>query len=133
MMRLYRREIIICLFLIAATLSVFGQVQNHDFVNFDDNTYVTENPHVQRGLNPTTILWAFTTTYANFWHPLTWLSHMLDCQLFGLNPGMHHLSNLILHIINTILLLLVFRAIPKAIAPAAILGKENTEPPAPLA
>lgn len=109
-MRLYRREIIVCLFLIAATLSVFWQVQNHDFVNYDDNTYVTENSHVQAGLGPRNIIWAFTTTYANFWHPLTWLSHMLDCRLFGLNPGMHHLSSLILHIINSILLFLIFRA-----------------------
>jgi len=121
-MRLYRREIIICLFLVAATLSVFWQVHNHDFVNYDDNTYVTENIQVQRGLDPTTVLWAFTTTYANFWHPLTWLSHMLDCQLFGLTPGMHHLSNLILHIINTILLFLVFSAMTGSLWRSAVVA-----------
>ncbi len=108
-MRLYRREILVCFFLIIATLSVFGQVRNHDFVNYDDNTYVTENANVQAGLGPKHVAWAFTTTYANFWHPLTWLSHMLDCRLFGLNPGMHHLSNLMIHIFNSILLFLVFR------------------------
>ncbi len=114
-MRLYRREILVCFFLIIATLSVFGQVRSHDFVNYDDNTYVTENSNVQAGLGPKNIVWAFTTTYANFWHPLTWFSHMLDCRLFGLNPGMHHLSSLMFHIINTILLFLVLRAMTGSI------------------
>ena len=105
--RLRHRQVIVSLVIIAATLPVFWQVTQHDFLNFDDNTYVTENPQVQAGLTKKGIIWAFTTTYANFWHPLTWLSYMVDCQLFGLKPGMHHLSNLLLHTANTVLLFLV--------------------------
>jgi tetratricopeptide (TPR) repeat protein len=114
-MRTYRLEIIVCLFLIVATLAVFWQLSNHEFVDFDDDTYVSENSHVQTGLTKEGIVWAFTTTHANFWHPLTWLSYMLDCQLFGLDPGMHHLSNLLLHMANSILLFLVFRRMTGAL------------------
>jgi tetratricopeptide (TPR) repeat protein len=103
-----RRQMLVCLFLIVATLVVFWQVSNHDFLNFDDNTYVTENQRVQAGFTGEGIIWAFTTTHANFWHPLTWLSYMLDCQLFGLEAGLHHLSNLLLHVANSILVFLVF-------------------------
>ena len=108
LMKSHRLKIVVSLFLIVATLTVFWQVCNHEFVSYDDDTYVTKNPHVQAGLSTESIVWAFTTTYANFWHPLTWLSHMLDCQLFGLSPGMHHLSSLLLHMANSILVFLVF-------------------------
>jgi tetratricopeptide (TPR) repeat protein len=104
-----RRELFICLFLIAITFVVFWQVQDHDFISFDDTYYVTKNRHVQTGLTLQGLVWAFTTHYAGNWHPLTWLSHMLDCQLFGLNPKGHHLTNLFLHIVNTVSLFLVFR------------------------
>ena len=104
----HRFKIAASLFLIVATLTVFWQVSNHDFVSCDDDTYVTRNPHVQAGLSTESIKWAFTTTYANFWHPLRWLSHMLDYQLFGLNPGRHHLTSLLLHVASSILLFLVF-------------------------
>ena len=82
-----RRRFYIGLFLIVATLLVFGQVRNHDFTNWDDPLYVTENPHVQAGLSPKNLVWAFTTTHASNWHPLVWLSLMLDSELYGLNPG----------------------------------------------
>ncbi|RLC28420.1 MAG: hypothetical protein DRH32_09110, partial [Deltaproteobacteria bacterium] len=90
------------------TVAVFRQLPSFDFINLDDNIYVTDNTHVRSGLTIENIRWSFETTYANFWHPLTWLSHMLDCRLFGLNPGMHHFSALLLHILNTLLLFTVF-------------------------
>jgi len=77
------------------------------FINFDDTDYVTENVHVLKGLNGQSITWAFTTTEAANWHPLTWLSHMLDVQLFGLDAGKHHLTSLLLHILNSVLLFLL--------------------------
>ena len=70
---------------------------------------MTDNPHVRAGLNAAGIAWAFTASYAANWHPLTWLSHMLDVELFGLNPGPHHVVNLVLHVANTILVWLVLR------------------------
>lgn len=95
--------------LLLATLTVilFLPVTSHEFINFDDSIYITQNPHIQNGLTIESLLWAFTTTYANFWHPLTWLSHCLDVHLFGLDAGMHHLINLLLHSINSALLFLV--------------------------
>lgn len=114
-MRSRRLELIICLFLIVATLAIYWQAGNHEFVSYDDPTYVTENRFVQKGLTLESISWAFTATHASNWHPLTWLSHMLDCQLFGLNPGMHHLTSLLLHIASSILLFLVFRRMTGAL------------------
>ena len=102
-------DIIICLILILATLVVFWRLPGCEFVGFDDDLYVYENLFVQKGLSKEGITWAFKTFTAGNWHPLTWLSHMLDCQLFGLNPGMHHLSNLLFHIANSLLLYLVLR------------------------
>ena len=107
MNRINNRNIWVCLLLVAATLAVYWQVQNFDFVNFDDNTYVYDNSHVQNGLTFENITWAFTATHASNWHPLTWLSHMLDCQLYGMNSGQHHLTNLLFHIANTLLLFFV--------------------------
>ena len=102
------RILLLCLVLTIAILSLFWQVQNHGFVNLDDDLYVTANPHVQAGLTVDGIVWAFTTTHASNWHPLTWLSHMADCHLFGLSPGAHHFTNVLLHVGNTLLLFLVF-------------------------
>ena len=76
----------IYLFLTVITLIAFWQVSRCDFINFDDDVYVTENIHIQNGITMEAIRWAFTTGYAANWHPLTWMSHMLDVQLFGLNP-----------------------------------------------
>jgi Flp pilus assembly protein TadD len=102
--------------LILSTLLVFWQVRNFDFVNYDDSDYVYSNPHVLNGLTGDGVIWAFTTNQSANWHPLTWLSLMLDCQLFraaslpgGANPGWMHLTNLILHLANTLLLFAVFR------------------------
>ena len=101
------KSFIICLLLIAATLSVFLQVQNHDFVNIDDPHYVSDNPYVKNGLSRDSIIWAITSTHAANWHPLTWLSHMLDYQLFGMNPGGHHVTSVLLHVANSVLLFLL--------------------------
>ncbi|MHC4259742.1 MAG: tetratricopeptide repeat protein [Planctomycetota bacterium] len=101
---------VLCIYLTLAltTFAVYWQVRNCDFVGYDDMDYVTENDNVQAGLTRRSITWAFTTSRAGNWHPLTWLSHMLDCQLFGLNSCWHHISNLLLHMANTLLLFAVF-------------------------
>ena len=104
-----RSEVLVCLFLAITTLAVYWQVRNYDFVNMDDGSYVYENRHVQSGLALENAIWSFTAIHASNWHPLTSLSHMLDCQLFGMNPGWHHLVNLLLHLLNTLLLFFVFR------------------------
>jgi tetratricopeptide (TPR) repeat protein len=101
-----RWKIIACLFLVVATLATYGDLRNHQFISYDDNGYVTDNPQVQAGLTFKGLSWAFTTMHKSNWHPLTWLSHMLDCQLFGLNPGGQHLTNLLFHIANSLLLFL---------------------------
>jgi protein O-mannosyl-transferase len=103
------RGSIVCLFLVILTLSVYWQLRNYDFVNFDDSEYVYENRQVQGGFTLENIKWAFTTIHMSNWHPLTWLSHMLDYQLYGLNPGAHHITNLLFHILNSLLLFIVFR------------------------
>jgi protein O-mannosyl-transferase len=101
------RTILACLFLLVATFVVYYPVQNYDFVNYDDTDYVYKNRHVQDGLTWDSLPWALTTTHAGNWHPVTWVSHMLDCQFFGLKPGWHHLGNLIFHITNALLIFLI--------------------------
>ncbi len=99
----------VCVFLAAVVWLIFGQTLRHDFVNFDDGAYVYKNPQVSRGVTAEGIIWAFTHSHSSNWHPLTWISHMLDCQFYGLNPGGHHLTNVLLHTGNAILLFLVLR------------------------
>jgi Tfp pilus assembly protein PilF len=98
-----------------ATIVAYEQVRHSDFVDYDDDMYVIENPHVKNGITAESISWAFTTGHAYNWHPLTWLSHMLDCQLFGTEPGWHHLTNLLLHLINTLLLFGVLKRMTGAL------------------
>ncbi len=98
---------IICLFLVVATLAVYWQVLNNDFVNYDDSVYVTKNTYVHKGVTFNGLTWAFTSSHASNWHPLTWISHMIDCQLYDLNARGHHLTNLLFHVANTLLLLLI--------------------------
>ncbi|MHC4423676.1 MAG: tetratricopeptide repeat protein [Planctomycetota bacterium] len=107
----------LCIYLILAltTLVVFWQVRNHDFVNYDDPFYVYRNQNIQSGITLDSIKWAFTTGHAGNWHPLTWLSHMLDWQLFGPDAGWHHLTNLFLHIANTLLLFAVLKRMTGAL------------------
>jgi tetratricopeptide (TPR) repeat protein len=96
-----------CLFLVIGTFAIYSSTLRHPFVSYDDRDYVTQNTHVQKGLTARTVAWAFTTTEADNWHPLTWLSHALDCQVYGLNPFGHHLTNVLLHLFNVILLFLI--------------------------
>jgi hypothetical protein len=98
------RQIIIALALAALTLAVYAPVRHFDFVQVDDPLYVIENPNVRGGLTMDGIVWAFTTGRAANWHPVTWLSHMLDVQAFGVDPGWHHLTSLLLHVANALLL-----------------------------
>jgi len=107
---------------VAVTLAVFGQTLTHDFVNFDDHVYVYENPLIIRGLSAEGIIEAFTHTHARNWHPLTTLSHMLDCQLYGLNAGGHHLTNVILHTISVLLLFLVLKQMTAALWQSAFVA-----------
>ncbi|HEV3244227.1 MAG TPA: tetratricopeptide repeat protein [Chthoniobacterales bacterium] len=94
----------ICVGLVAITWAVFGQTVHHGFVNFDDPIYVSENDHVYAGLNWAGVAWAFTHIHSHNWHPLTTMSHMLDCQMFGVKPGAHHFVNFLLHSANVVLL-----------------------------
>jgi protein O-mannosyl-transferase len=112
----------ICGFLIMAVVLVFGQTVRYDFVNYDDNEYVYNNPHVINGLTAKGITWAFTTNHVSNWHPLTWLSHMLDCQLYALEPGGHHLTNVVLHTVTAILLFLVLRRMTGDLWPSAFVA-----------
>ncbi len=109
------RVVAVCIFLAVTTWLVFSQTIHHDFLNYDDNRYVYENPEVTSGLTIHGIAWAFTNRHANNWHPLTSISHMLDCQFFGLNAGGHHFVNVFLHTVAVILLFLVLRAMTGSI------------------
>jgi len=102
-----RTRALICLILALGTLGLYWQVHGFAFLNFDDPDYVTENPVVKQGLSFSGILWAFTHFFASNWHPLTWISHMLDVQIFGLNPAAPHVINVFLHAANAILLFLL--------------------------
>src|SRR5713101_7336266 len=110
-LRRYRRCALpsLCCLLFVSVIMVFGPSLRNDFVNYDDPDYVTENDHVQKGSSWEGVRWAFSTTDANNWHPLTWLSHMADCQMFGLHSWGHHLTSTILHALNTCLLFLLLR------------------------
>jgi tetratricopeptide (TPR) repeat protein len=103
------RSVILCLLLVTATLVLYNPVIGHPFVNFDDDRYIVNNPHVQAGLSWHTIAWAFSSTEQANWHPLTWLSHALDCQLFHLNPAGHHYTNVLLHAVNAVFLFLLLQ------------------------
>ncbi|MGO9018456.1 MAG: tetratricopeptide repeat protein [Syntrophobacteraceae bacterium] len=109
-----KQVLLIFLFLTAITLTAFWQVHQCDFISYDDPIYVTENIHIIHGITIPAIRWALATSYASNWHPLTWMSHMLDVQLFGLNPRWHHQTNLLFHIANTLLLFFVFNRMTKA-------------------
>jgi Tfp pilus assembly protein PilF len=117
-----RNDLFIAFGLVAVTLTVYAQVMSHQFIILDDNRYIRENPMVNRGLTLTGIAWAFTTFHAANWHPLTWLSHMLDSQIFGLNAGGHLLVNALIHASNTVLLFLFLRRVTGAKWQSAIVA-----------
>ena len=121
-MKRYRNEIFVCLFLILATLAVFAQIRNHAFITYDDPAYVTRNQEVQAGWTWKSFIWAFTDTVQGHWHPLTLLSHITDCQLFGLNPAGHHLSSLFFHLLNILLLFFVLKTMTGALMRSAFVA-----------
>src|ERR1035437_52424 len=117
-----RRPAVLCLLLALSTFSVFLPVARQGFVNYDDSDYVTENAHVLSGLTRANVVWAFTTGHASNWHPVTWLSHMLDCQLFGTRAGAQHLVSVGFHIANALLLLLLLRRMTGALWRSALVA-----------
>lgn len=104
-----RPNVIICVFIVLATLTVYGQTRTHDFIGYDDDKYVTENIYVNQGLSEETVIWSFRSTHASNWHPLTWLSHMLDVELFGMDPGGHHMTSVFFHLVNSLLIFFLFQ------------------------
>jgi len=109
------RVILIYAVLAVAVSAAYWRVFSNGFVNYDDPMYITDNKHIQQGFTWDGVVWAFKSGYAVNWHPVTWLSHMLDCQFFGLNPRGHHLTSLLLHIANTLLLFYVLRKMTGAL------------------
>ena len=107
---LEKRTLLLALLLIAAVVLVYSPVARNGFINFDDPDYLTSNPHVQAGLKKATLKWAFTTIDAAHYHPITWLSHALDCQLFGMDAAAHHEVNVLFHAANVVLLFLFLQA-----------------------
>jgi protein O-mannosyl-transferase len=116
------RAWLLCGLLLLAVFLVFGQTLGHGFVDYDDKEYVYNNPHVAGGLTAQGVGWAFTTSHGSMWGPLTWLSHMLDCQLYRLHPWGHHLTNVLLHAATTILLFLVLWRMTGKLWPSALVA-----------
>src|ERR1700691_4036111 len=104
-----KRIVIFCLLLVVATLAFYNPIVRNQFIDFDDQSYILKNSHIQHGLTWDTVKWSFTTFYYGNWHPLTWLSHALDYQLFHLNPAGHHYTSLLLHAANVVLLFLLLQ------------------------
>jgi tetratricopeptide (TPR) repeat protein len=98
-----RPDLVILLGLAVVTFAIYAQVIGHQFITLDDPTYIQENPMVDRGVTLAGLAWAFTTFHGTNWHPLTWISHMIDCQFFGMNAGRHLLVNALIHVANTLL------------------------------
>jgi protein O-mannosyl-transferase len=120
--RTMSRSRVIGLALALVTLLVYLPGKHDNFINYDDDDYVTENSAVQNGLTWAGIKWAFTTGHASNWHPLTWLSHMTDCELFRLNPGGHHFTNVLFHAANTVLLFFLLLRLTGALWPGAFIA-----------
>ncbi|MGA9528840.1 MAG: hypothetical protein WBS24_12060 [Terriglobales bacterium] len=118
----YQNSWILCLALAAATLAFYNPIVHNRFIDFDDEAYITANPPVQDGLTRNTVTWSFTTFHAGYWHPVTWLSHALDCQIFHLNPVGHHYVNLIFHVMNALLLFLLLREATGKTGPSFIVA-----------
>jgi protein O-mannosyl-transferase len=116
------RVVIYCLVLVAATLAFYNPVIHNQFISFDDSSYILKNSWVQGGLTWDTVKWSFTTFRDGNWHPLTWLSHALDCQFFHLNPTGHHYTNLLLHATNAVLLFLLLRRATGLTWPSLVVG-----------
>ena len=105
-----RRTFICCLALTALVLAAYNPITQNSFVNYDDEGYILNNAHVRAGLTWDTVKWAFTTYDQTNWHPLTWLSHALDCDLFGMNPAGHHYMSVLLHAMSAVVLFLLLQS-----------------------
>jgi tetratricopeptide (TPR) repeat protein len=117
-----RQTWLICIGLALAVLGAYAPLWNAGFINYDDPDYVTGNLHVRPGLTWNGLMWALTSAHAGNWHPLTWLSHMLDVQLYGMNPFGHHLTSVVLHLANSILLFLLLQRLTSAVWPSAMVA-----------
>jgi len=113
---------LICLVLALGTAVLYWPITQHPFILYDDEQYVTANPHITSGLNWTNTVWAFKSGEAANWHPLTWLSHQADCSLFGLNAGAHHFVNLLFHVTNSLLLFVFLRGATGALWRSAVVA-----------
>jgi protein O-mannosyl-transferase len=118
----FKSTLLVCVLLALLTAAVYWPVARLGFINFDDPDYVSGNLRVQAGLTAESVKWAFTSLYASNWHPLTWLSHMLDCQIYGLKPAGHHLTNLLFHIANSLLLFCLVKRLTSAFWSSAIVA-----------
>jgi hypothetical protein len=107
--RFNKRQILFLIIaaIVAMTVLSYAPIVHNGFVNYDDNQYVFNNPNVKGGITQRSIIWAFTNLNISYWHPLTWLSHMLDCEIYGLRPLGHHITSILIHIINSVLLFLL--------------------------
>lgn len=117
-----KHGVLICVGLFLAVFAVFSPALKCDFINLDDPAYITENPHVQQGITAESLKWAFTTGHASLWIPLTWISHMLDIQFYGLNPMGHHFTSILIHAVNSVLLFLLLRRMTGALWASAFIA-----------
>jgi hypothetical protein len=118
----YYRPAAVCFLLTVTTLGAYWPVFGCRYINFDDPDYVTENLIVQQGLTRHGLAWAFSSSHASNWHPLTWMSHMLDCQFFDLNPAAHHSVSLLFHVLNAPLLFRLLRSMTEALWRSAVVA-----------
>ena len=107
------RGLIVAAILVGLTIASYSRTGGLGFLRYDDNAYITDNAHIRNGLDRASVAWSMTTLY-QYWHPVTWLSHTIDCQLYGLNPAGHHLTNAIIHALNVILLFFMLRGLTGA-------------------
>ena len=106
-------EFFCCLLILAAVLALFSPLRNAPFIIYDDEEYIVNNPHLEQGFSADNLLWAFTTFRCSNWHPVTWLSHIADYSLYGRKPGGHHLTSVLLHALNSVLLFLLIRLLTR--------------------
>ena len=114
--------LLVCVAIVAASFVVYGQLAHHAFIHFDDDLYIYQNPHVVSGLSWSNVAWALTEYRSNTWHPMAWISHMLDCQLFGLDAGKHHMMSVWIHTLNSVLLLLLLRRLTGSLWRSAVVA-----------